>query len=90
MVKSEIIREAAKRCGFNIEHTEQIFNTFADITVEELSKGNSVSFCGIFTAELKHHEAREHHNPITGKKFSKPERNVVKIKTGSRLKKIGK
>ena len=54
---------------------------------DSISRGQSIKFVGYLTIDVLHREARVVRNPSTGDLIKSPEKSIIKIKPGSKLKK---
>ena len=86
MNNKELTSELAKRLGKSPKDIAQLLEAAALTMKEEFSKGNSVSFQGFGTFEIKKKEERLVVNPATQKRMVVPPKLVLNFKPSAILK----
>jgi DNA-binding protein HU-beta len=86
MKKSELIKEVAKRSGWNQKDVKQLVDILCDTVKEELKKGNKVNFIGFGVFEPVKRKGRETKLPRTSKVIKIPESKSVKFRLSKRFK----
>lgn len=90
MKVTELYKEIAERLDWTVSDVKRVFETYADIVLEEIQKGNEVPLpkLGKFTKSIR--PPRTARNPKTGEKVQVPEKEILKfrVKNKGDLKKL--
>lgn len=86
MNKKEFIAAMAAKSELSQVDAAKALDAFLDITVDEMKKGNKLTFVGFGTFEVVERAARNGRNPQTGKPMTIEAHKVVKFRPGSRMK----
>lgn len=86
MNRQEFVAHVADIKGITKAEAEKIVNTFIEGITSAVKAGQSVQFVGFGAFEVKHQEARNGRNPLTGENIVIEAKNVVKFKAGESLK----
>ena len=90
ITKKELVNRIAELTGVSRSETKKVVQTFLDLIIEELAKGNRLEFRDFGVFEVKLRKKRQAQNPKTLEKVIVPERKVVKFKEGRLMKlKVG-
>jgi DNA-binding protein HU-beta len=84
---NQSIKLVAEKLNCFHKDVKYVLDTYRDVLVEELSKGNQVRFFNTMTLENKEHKARNGFNPRTGEKLVIPASKRVSIKPSKVLNK---
>ena len=86
MNKSEFIQAMAEKSGFTVKDATAALNATLEVIQESLQKGESVSFVGFGTFEVKKRAARTGRNPQTKQPVEIPASKAPSFKAGKPLK----
>jgi len=86
ITKKAFVEKLSERTGIDIRLVNRIFLETLDLIVDELRDGNKLEFRGTFILGTKIQECRLAQNPKTLEKVQIPERRVVYLKKGDRIK----
>ena len=86
MTKKDFVRNMAAKLDISQAEADRFMNGFQDVLIDSISTGAGFNWPGIFNVNIAHRAARTARNPSTGAPMEIPAGKVVKIKTGSRLK----
>ncbi len=84
--KVDFIDYLAKKSGLAKNKSEEIFDTFSEFVFDNLKKGKSIQFIGLFGLKVVTRAARKGRNPSTGKEIKIPATKVVRFAAGKKLK----
>lgn len=90
MKKSEFIDAVAEKAGFSKKDTQNFYIAAEEIIVNTMKKKEEISLTGLGTFKVSHRNARQMRNPQTGEMETVPAKDVVKFKTGSKLRDLYK
>lgn len=86
MNQTELIAKVAKRSDNSKKDTKVIVDAVFETILEELAKGEKVSFLGFGTFSVTERAARKGRNPQTGEEMDIPATKSPKFKPGKQLK----
>jgi len=87
MNKAKLCEKLAERVGLTKKQCEDVIDTFEEITIEELKKGETVTLTGFGTFRARKRESRMGVNPQNpSEKIRIPTVIVPKFKAGKKLK----
>ena len=87
MNKSAIIQNISTKTNVNKPVVEEVINTLIDEIIDQMTKGESVTFAGFGTFSPKERHARMGVNPLNpSEKIQMPATVVPKFKAGKTLK----
>lgn len=86
MNKSEFIQAMAEKSGLTVKDATTALNATLEVIQESLQKGESVSFVGFGTFEVKRRAARTGRNPQTKQPVEIPASKAPSFKAGKPLK----
>ena len=86
MTKKDFVRKIAERLEVSHAEADRFMSAFHDALIEGVECGEGLNWPGLFSVAIGHRAARTARNPSTGAPMNIPAGKVVKIKTGSRLK----
>ncbi|MEO1942062.1 MAG: HU family DNA-binding protein [Campylobacterales bacterium] len=86
MKKSELIKDVARKTGWNQKDVKVLIDTLCDTVKEELKKGNKVNFIGFGVFEPVERKGRETKLPKTNKVIKIPSSKSVKFRLSKRFK----
>ena len=87
MNKAALIKRIAEEAGTSNKDAEKMVESFVDVVIDELKKGNQVNISGFGTFLTRTRHARGGVNPQKpDERIRIPEVRVAKFKTGKRLK----
>lgn len=86
MNKQELIKKMAQEAGITQMQAKSALQAFEHGVTEALANGEMVTMVGFGTFKLTQLQARQIHNPHTGKKTDVPARNTVRFNIGKALK----
>lgn len=86
MNKSEFIQAMAEKSGLTVKDATAALNATLEVIQESLQKGESVSFVGFGTFEVKKRAARTGRNPQTKQPVEIPASKAPSFKAGKPLK----
>ena len=86
MNKSELINAISEKTNQPRKEVERTLNTFWDVVMDSLSKGETIALTGIGSFGTKQRAERTGQNPKTKEKMTIPATTVPYFKAGSRLK----
>ena len=87
MNKAELCEKLAEKVGLTKKQCEDVMDTFEEITIEELKKGETVTLTGFGTFRARKRESRMGVNPQNpSEKIRIPTVIVPKFKAGKKLK----
>jgi integration host factor subunit beta len=84
--KKEVCKWVCERTGRNAAEVESVVQTFMDLIVDRLGRGDRLEFREFGVFELKRRKERTARNPKTGVPIQVPARTVVTFKPGKRMK----
>jgi DNA-binding protein HU-beta len=84
--KIDLIEYIAKKSGLPKNKSEEIFDNFSDFLFDNLKKGKSIQFIGLFGLKVVARAARKGRNPSTGAEIKIPATKVVRFAAGKKLK----
>jgi len=87
MTKGELKEALAKKLGVTKELANRFIDSFNEIVIEELSKGNEVR-TGEFTFTVVQRKGRKGRNPRTWEPVTIPPKKAVKVKPSKKVKEI--
>src|SRR5262249_24182950 len=90
MTKADLIDEVSKVSSLTKKETETIVNTIFDNITDALSKGEKVELRGFGSFRLRHRNSRQGRNPEAGARVRVPEKGVLFLKLGRRLRALVK
>ena len=85
MNKAELIAAISENAGLTKADSKKALDSFIDVTMEALKKGDRVALVGFGSWTVKQREARKGRNPQTKEEIMIPAKKVVKFKPGSEL-----
>ena len=87
MNKAALIKRIAEEAGTSNKDAEKMVESFVDVVIDELKKGNQVNISGFGTFLTRTRHARGGVNPQKpNERIRIPEVRVAKFKTGKRMK----
>lgn len=86
ITKKELVLRIAEKTHQKQTVTRDIIQLFIDEVINELAKGNRLELRDFGVFEVKIRKARKARNPKTGKEVRVPEKRVVTIKPGKKMK----
>ncbi len=86
MNKADLIEELSSSTGLSKTDCKATLESFLDIILRTLKKGNSVVLTGFGTFSTADRKPKTGVNPITKKPMKIPAKTVVKFKPGKELK----
>jgi nucleoid DNA-binding protein len=86
MFKTDIINAISQKTGGTKASTEVFLNTFVDVVLASLKKGEDVSLIGFGSFKVVATKAKTGRNPRTGKEIKIPAGKKVKFTVGKALK----
>lgn len=86
ITKKELVLRIAERTQQKQTITRDIIQLFIDEVIHELASGNRLELRDFGVFEVKTRRARKARNPKTGQEVRVPEKRVVSIKPGKKMK----
>jgi nucleoid DNA-binding protein len=86
ITKKELVLRIADKTTQKQTITRDIIQTFIDEVILELARGNRLELRDFGVYEVKVRKARKARNPKTGQEVRVPEKRVVTIKPGKKMK----
>ncbi|MHC4841563.1 MAG: HU family DNA-binding protein [Planctomycetota bacterium] len=86
ITKKELVLRIAERTEQKQTVTRDIIQMFIDEVINELAQGNRLELRDFGVFEVKTRKARKARNPKTGDEVRVPEKRVVTIKPGKKMK----
>lgn len=86
MNKTELIDALSEETTFSKKDVARVLDSFSDIVVRSLKKGDKLQWSGFGTFSLSKRSARKGINPQTREVIDLPETFVPKFKAGKHLK----
>ena len=86
MKENDFLSAVRSETGFSAKLTEQMTRQLVEILSGMLSAGDSLTIHGFGTFELKKKEERLSVNPVRGKRFMIPPKQVPAFRPGATLK----
>jgi DNA-binding protein HU-beta len=91
MTKTELVAAIASRTDLSKADVERTLNTFQDIVMETVGRGDDkITIPGFLSFEQTDRAARTGRNPRTGEPIHVPATKAVKISAGAKLKAAAK
>lgn len=88
MTNKEFIAQLAEKAEMSASETQKLVRTAFNAITDELEEGESVTYNGLGTFEVRKRLERIMKNPTTGKRMLVPPKLVVNFKPYSALKEI--
>lgn len=88
ITKKELVLRIAERTTQKQTITRDIIQLFIDEVIQELAAGNRLELRDFGVFEVKTRGARKARNPKTGQEVRVPEKRVVSIKPGKKMKEL--
>ncbi len=88
ITKKELVLRIAERTQQKQTVTRDIIQLFIDEVIHELASGNRMELRDFGVFEVKTRRARKARNPKTGQEVRVPEKRVVSIKPGKKMKEL--
>lgn len=88
ITKKELVLRIAERTQQKQTITRDIIQLFIDEVIQELASGNRLELRDFGVFEVKTRRARKARNPKTGQEVRVPEKRVVSIKPGKKMKEL--
>lgn len=88
MKKGEFVKQVAKKADCSVSVTDKILKAFVDVLVENLKKGEVVSFSGLGSFRVKSRKARLARNLKTNEIISVPSGKKINFRPTKTLKKM--
>ncbi|KAA0211095.1 integration host factor subunit beta [bacterium] len=88
ITKKELVLRIAERTQQKQTITRDIIQLFIDEVIHELASGNRMELRDFGVFEVKTRRARKARNPKTGQEVRVPEKRVVSIKPGKKMKEL--
>lgn len=88
VTKKELVLRIAERTNQKQTVTREIIQLFIDEVIQELAMGNRLELRDFGVFEVKARRARKARNPKTGDEVIVPEKRVVTIKPGKKMKEV--
>lgn len=85
MNKKQLIDTIASKNDIKKVEAKRIFDSFIDIVIEALKRGETVRLVGFGTFRVVERAERIGTNPLTGKKIKIPAKKVVKFRPSKDL-----
>ncbi len=85
MNKKEFVEALASKTGKSKVESVEMVDAFLETISETLEKGDSITFVGFGTFEVRERGARTSRNPRTGEAIQVPATKLPAFKVGSRL-----
>lgn len=86
MNKVELIEAIASKINLTKKDTENVINSFKDVVINTLQKGDKVTLTGFGSFEARLMKSRSGVNPQTGAKIIIPTTTVPKFRAGKSFK----
>ncbi len=86
ITKRELVHRIAESVGVSKADARKVVQTFLDLIMEELGRGNRIEFRKFGVFEVRKRKPRIGQNPKTLEKVEVPGRRVVKFKEGRDMK----
>ncbi len=86
MTKVELVAKMASDSKISKAAAKKALNSFINNVTDMLKKGEKITLIGFGTFSVVERKARKGRNPQTGEDITIPATNVVKFKTGKKLK----
>jgi integration host factor subunit beta len=86
VTKKELVLRIAEKTQQKQTITRDIIQLFIDEVIDELARGNRLELRDFGVFEVKVRKARKARNPKTGAEVRVPEKRVVTIKPGKKMK----
>jgi integration host factor subunit beta len=86
ITKKELVLRIAEMTEQKQTVTRDIIQMFIDEVIQELARGNRLELRDFGVFEVKERKARKARNPKTGAEVRVPEKRVVTIKPGKKMK----
>ncbi|MFV0424358.1 MAG: HU family DNA-binding protein [Bacilli bacterium] len=90
MNKKEFVEALASKTGKSKVESAEFVDAFLDTVSDALGRGDSVTFVGFGSFEVRERGARTSRNPRTGETIQVPATKLPAFKVGSRLKSVVK
>lgn len=87
VTKEEFVKRFAQK-GYTKKASGVIYDDFLSLVLEALGNGETISFRGFGSFEVKERAARETVLPSNGKRYKIPPYNVVKFTPSKNLKRL--
>lgn len=84
--KPDLIADIAKKTGNSKAETERFLNAFEETVIDSVANGTEVKISGFAAFATTISPARTMKNPLTGKDFDVPEKQVARIRPLKRFK----
>ena len=86
--KKKLTQKVAEKLGLTQKETKEVIDETINEIIEEVKKGNEVTFFKFGTFKEKIHKAKEGFNPKTKEKIQIPTSKTISFKVSSKLKEI--
>jgi DNA-binding protein HU-beta len=86
VTKVELVAKMASDSKISKAAAKKALNSFINNVTDMLKKGEKITLIGFGTFSVVERKARKGRNPQTGEDITIPATNVVKFKTGKKLK----
>ena len=86
MTKKDLVRAMALKTEMTQKDVELFLNSFQEVIVETLQKGEEIKLTGFIAFSVTQREARVGRNPKTSEIIQIPSKKSVKAKIGKTLK----
>ena len=90
MIKTELVKELAKRTKIQREDAKLVVDTVIDGIIGALAKGENVEIRGFGSFKIRERGPRNARNPKTGDKVQVPAKKVAYFKPGKEFKTLVK
>lgn len=90
MFKNDIVDAVAKKTGATKVAVQSVLDSFTEVVIAALKKGEDVSLIGFLSLKVVPTKARTAKNPRTGKDIKVPAGKKVKAVLGKALKEAAK
>lgn len=84
--KTQVVAAIAAQTGVTKKTAAQMIEALLEMIVDEVKRGNKISFQGFGSFSKGHRKARMGVNPKTGEKIKIPATDVAKFTVGSEFK----
>jgi len=88
ITKKELVLRIAEKINQKQTVTRDVIQLFIDEVISELARGNRLELRDFGVFEAKVRRARKARNPKTGQEVRVPEKRVVTIKPGKKMKEL--
>ena len=85
MNRNEFVRALAAKTDMPIKAADELVKAYQEVLTEALASGESVSFVGFGSYQVKVREAHDMKIPSTGEVLNVPEKKRVTFKPGKKL-----